>query len=173
MAQITIGALDVRVAPGVTIDVQQWGNYGRSLDGDMRSDIRKNMRVFSVTTPPLTAAAMGTLRDALTGAQPLSVSGDMIGETASFHASGVRVQAITSDDWVVSFQIYETDESPLFAYTAWFFREVDGVLVLTDDPAVATHYLDTDAGGFFVTDTLADAGASLRYRSGDALMYTP
>lgn len=53
----------------------------------------------------------------------------------------------------------------------WFFREVDGVLVMTNVPRDATHYLDIDAGGLFVNDAQAEADALLRYHWGRARMF--
>lgn len=110
MAQITLGALDVKVADGTTYEVEQYGDVGRAFSGKMRSDIRAHHRVFRVVTPPLSTSDMQTLRSALMGTQPLSVSGDMIGTASNFHARDFSFRPVTADDWVVSFTLHETND---------------------------------------------------------------
>lgn len=168
MSQLAVNGLTVRLTPDTSVDVEQFGARGqRAYVGEMRSDVRAHHRLFRVTTPMLATADMETLRSTLLGTQPLTVSGDLIGTDAECHARAVRIEPVTADAWIVSFELHES------AALWWYFREVDGVLQMTDDPRVATHYLDTDAGGFFVTDVEADSDASLRYVRGEARMFVP
>lgn len=53
----------------------------------------------------------------------------------------------------------------------WYFREVDGGLVLTNVLRDATHFLDIDANGLLVNDALAEADAFIRYHWGIARMF--
>lgn len=173
MSQITIGALDVRVAPGTSYEVQAVGDYGRAYEDSMRADVRAHLRMFRVTTPILDSSEMVALRSALTGNPPLTVSGDMIGDASTFHATAIRVQPVTGSDWVVSFELHETAESILFVYSDWAFREVDGVLVMTDDLTTATHFLgyDPSAGELSINDTSVGITTRLKVVRGAARVF--
>src|SRR5690606_19877342 len=104
--QITIGGTDVRVEDAPQ-EIEPFGDMDRAFSGRMRSDIRGHHRVFRITTPPLDTTEMTTLRTLLHGDQPVTAGGDMIGTDASFLVRGIRIQPITSSDWVVSFELRE------------------------------------------------------------------
>lgn len=107
MAQITLGTLDVRVAPGMSYEIEHTGDYGRAFSGKMRSDLRGHYRVFRITTPPLETDDMTALRLVLHGTQPVAVTGDMVGTEADFLVRAIRIQPITASDWAVSFELHE------------------------------------------------------------------
>lgn len=155
MSLLTIGDLDVRLAPGTAYEVEAWGDAGRSVAGEMRADVRAHHRAFRITTPILSTTDMEALRDALLATPPLDVSGDVIGDPSTFHPRRIRLQPITAEDWVVSFELHESEESILFVYRDWALKEVDGVLVFTDDLENATHFLgyDSDASELSINDT--------------------
>lgn len=108
MAQITLGALDIKVA-SVRWSAEEVGDVDPAFSGKGRSDIRAHHRVGRVTTPPIPTADMETLRTALLAAQPGSYSGDQIGTASNFHTRDIQWDPLTADEWVVSFTIRETN----------------------------------------------------------------
>lgn len=113
MSQLAVNGLTVRLTPDTSVDVEQFGARGRrAYVGEMRSDVRAHHRLFRVTTPMLATADMETLRSTLLGSQPLTVSGDLVSNPADFHTRRVRVDPVTEDAWVVSFELHETDAMP-------------------------------------------------------------
>lgn len=113
MSQIALNGTDVQIARDTSYDVQDFGDEGqRAYVGEMRSDVRAHHRMLRVTTPMLATADKNTLVTILLGTQPLTVTGDMVGTSADFHARSIFVEPITADAWIVSFELHETDAMP-------------------------------------------------------------
>lgn len=75
---------------------------------------------------------------------------------------------MSADEWTVSFVLDETVESVDFVFGPWYFMDVDGEMVMTNNRSLATHYLDHASGELFVNTDREDADALLRYVRGDA-----
>lgn len=109
---LSIAGLTVRVS-ATPYDIPQWGDWARSFGGKIRTDLSASHRGFRVTTAELSKSNAETLVATLRATQPLTCSGELIGSpSADFHAENIEVQPVTAFDFIVSFDLRETNAMP-------------------------------------------------------------
>jgi hypothetical protein len=113
MAFLVVAGITVPVAwpeGAPANEVVEIGDRMRAFDGTMLSSIRARKREQPVITHPMALAARDTLRAVLTGSPPITCSGDLLGGSGSYDASGLSDRVITGSGgrhYVLSFVLHE------------------------------------------------------------------
>ncbi len=111
MSQLVIEGVTVRVEPGMSYEMDPWGDFARAFSGRQRSDIDARHRRYQVTTPPLDKDDALGLRVTLQSPGPLLCSGPLVGEESRmFHARSVQVRTLQNTEQIVSFQLHESED---------------------------------------------------------------
>lgn len=106
---LTIAGTTVRVS-ATPYDIPQWGDWARTFGGKIRTDLSANHRGFRITTAELSESDKNTLVALLRGTQPLTCGGELVGSpSADFHVEAIEVQPVTAYDFIVSFDLRETN----------------------------------------------------------------
>lgn len=107
----TFGDVPVEIgSDGAVRDNAEVGGRARMLDGTMHSSVRDSKGGWRIRTTPILRASGDSLVAVLTGTQPLSCSGDLLGGSVTCHAELGQVRHVKTADGerqIVEFTLHE------------------------------------------------------------------